>query len=80
MLGRLRPGLLRLEGEWGAREVQLVFHVAFMSYGVAGSDWESLKRNENCCDMMQHENGSAAKAKPLKKWRPRLDSNRRPSA
>jgi hypothetical protein len=47
MLGRLRPGLLRLEGEWGAREVQLVFHVAFMSHGVAGSDWESLKRNEN---------------------------------
>ena len=30
-------------------------HVAFMLHGVAGSDWESLKHKENCCDMTQHE-------------------------
>jgi hypothetical protein len=39
---------------------------AFMSHGTAGTDWESLESKEDCCDMAQHENGSAAKAKPLK--------------
>ncbi|MGB7673540.1 MAG: hypothetical protein WBM31_21070, partial [Pseudolabrys sp.] len=32
-------------------------YVAFMLHGVAGSDWEPLKRKENCCDMMQHQGG-----------------------
>ena len=32
-------------------------HVASMSHGVAGSDWESLKRKENCCDKLQHGGG-----------------------
>ncbi|MGB9385023.1 MAG: hypothetical protein WCB50_09500, partial [Pseudolabrys sp.] len=30
------------------------FVVAGMLHGVAGSDWESLKRKENCCDKLQH--------------------------
>jgi hypothetical protein len=25
-----------------------------MSHGVAGNDWESLKRKENCCDKLRH--------------------------
>ena len=33
------------------------FVVAGMLHGVAGSDWESLKRKENCCDMTQHQGG-----------------------
>jgi hypothetical protein len=31
------------------------FHVASMSHAVAGSELESLKHKENCCDMLQHE-------------------------
>jgi hypothetical protein len=29
-------------------------HVAVMVHGVAVIDWESLKRNENRCEMTQH--------------------------
>jgi len=34
-------------------------HVANMSRGAAGSDWESLKRSESRCDMARHENRTA---------------------
>ena len=56
-LERLRDGLARLLEEL----TTLVGwpYVAFMSHGVAGSDWESLKRKENCCDKMQHRGGCA---------------------
>jgi hypothetical protein len=39
------------------RAAKLVLHVAFMSRGTAGRDWESLKRKKNCCDMTQHGPG-----------------------
>jgi hypothetical protein len=32
-------------------------YVAFMLHGVAGRDWKSLKRKENCCDTLQHQGG-----------------------
>jgi hypothetical protein len=30
-------------------------HVASMSRGAAGKDWEALKTNGNFCDMTRHE-------------------------
>jgi hypothetical protein len=36
-------------------------HVAFMSHGVAGSDWESLKHKGNYCNIAQHEKALARK-------------------
>ena len=41
----------------GVGEVLFDFYVALMSRGVAGSDWELLKRKENCCDKLQHGGG-----------------------
>ena len=39
------------------RAIKFRLHVAVMLHGVAGSDWEPLKRKGNCCDMMQHQGG-----------------------
>jgi hypothetical protein len=36
---------------------KLALHVAFMSRGVAGRLWKSLKNNENKLQHVQHENG-----------------------
>src|SRR5262245_40992734 len=43
----------------GRTEAKSALHVASMLHGVAGRPWQSLKRKENRCDMMQHELRSA---------------------